>query len=389
MKHNKSYKYISLAVLILFIFGFREKTRATTPELGLELRTGISKLEGDWQKPRLNWIGAFLVHYSPVEYFTVVGELGYSHLSSHADAPRIHPILNESGKYRTVTMPAGLNFRFNFFPFKRWNPYSILGSGVIGWEAQYGGKTISQNNALQKGIATYTKAAGGVEYRINNKFAANFEVDFKYTSLDELDQLITGNERDGIISIYSGLIYYFRTNESKVSDYEGIPYALQHAITETKNRNPFERKGGIIEQSFNQQADSSSAPLVIHDPVRRVEEKTDIKIIARIVSSTPLKVNALLYRNNQQQKWSIRKLVEKEDHFETVIKAEEVSYPVLEYCVVALNQNMKGLGYAGLPQNPIRVDIVRQSQGWRIISSFIALVGWSAAAFIILKKQTL
>jgi hypothetical protein len=129
-------------------------------------------------------------------------------------------------------------------------------------------------------------------------------------------------------------------------------------------------------------------PVVIHSPVRRVEEGKDVKIKADIYENYKLKVASILYRPVGFDRWSVGKMMPiSGTQWDGVIPGRSVQEQGLEYCVIAVDEAISGVGYSGLPKLPVRVDVIGNPKMWRILTGTAALIGWGSSGYYILRKQ--
>jgi hypothetical protein len=130
------------------------------------------------------------------------------------------------------------------------------------------------------------------------------------------------------------------------------------------------------------------APIVVHYPVFLAEEGRDLEIKAHISSEIPIRVAAVIFRTTGTKKWNLAKLKKAEDgDYKAIIKGSAITTAGLEYCVVAVDTNMKGIGHSGLPNRPIQVQVDGNGRNWRIVSGLVAFFGWGAATYVVMRKQ--
>jgi hypothetical protein len=120
-----------------------------------------------------------------------------------------------------------------------------------------------------------------------------------------------------------------------------------------------------------------------------VEEGRNLKITAQIISAGPLRTTSVLYRSMGLKTWKVISLDQiNEVDYESVIESDEITPPGIEYCVVAVDQEAKGVGYSGLPARPIQVNVIEGGYGWRIAGGIFSALSWGIASYVILRKQT-
>jgi len=383
----KQVRSIPLHVCILMIFIFLSHSVAADSKIGIGFKGGVSRLEGDWKKPILNPAGAFVLSYSPTPYFSVGGEIYYSLLKTSQDGLRINPLFTNSDKFQTMTVPMEVNFQFNFAPYSKINPFSMIGGGALYWDSKYAGNTITLDGKKQRMYGTVVKAGGGLEFRLANTISFSVGSDFRYSFSDLLDQIKSGDEKDGIISAWAGLTFYPSGKNSDDLDQDHIPAALDLDPQHAEDRNGYMDHDGKPENNVPESAETN-APVVIHHPVFRAEVHHDLRIKADIFSSAPLRTVAVLYRTPGEKNWNVMQLaLDKGDEYSAVIKGKDVTQKGLEYCVVAVDNRLKGIGYSGLPQRPIQVQVVPSSLKWRVTGAIVSALAWGSASYILLRKQ--
>jgi hypothetical protein len=128
--------------------------------------------------------------------------------------------------------------------------------------------------------------------------------------------------------------------------------------------------------------------VVIHHPVFYAEEGRDLHLRSKILSTVPLRVAAVLFRTWGSVNWNVLELEENEEMvFTATLDGERIQSPGFEYCVVAVDQRVKGIGYSGLPTRPIRVKVIGNATRWRIIGGIVSALSWGAASYVVFRKQ--
>ncbi len=386
-KFLKQVRSIPFRVCILLIFISFSHSFAADSRIGIGFKGGISRLEGDWKKPVLDPAGAFVLSFSPSPYFSLGGEIFYSLLKTSQDGPRINPLFTNSDKFQTMAVPMEVDFQFNFAPYSKINPFGIIGGGALYWDSKYAGSTTMLDGKKQRMYGTVVKAGGGLEFRLANTLSFSLGSDFRYSFSDYLDQKKSGDEKDGIISAWAGLTFYPGANNEDDLDQDHIPAALDLDSQHAEDKNGYMDHDGKPENGVPESA-KTNAPVVIHHPVFRAEAHHDLHIKADIFSAAPLRTVAVLYRTKGVKKWNVMQLhLDKGDEYSAVIKGNTISQKGLEYCVVAVDNRLKGIGYSGLPQRPIQVQVVPNSLKWRVAGGIVSALAWGSASYILLRKQ--
>jgi len=361
---------------------------AVRNKVGVSLKMGLNKLEGDWQKPKINPDAAFCLLFSPNPFLSLEGELAYSILRTDDSPSRIDPSHSGAGSLRTFATPVGLALRFNFFPLSKVKPFATLGGGAVWWNSKLGSESIAGQGTRQQHRNIYLKAGGGLEFQVSPGLALFTGSDFRYSSSDFLDQIKSGDEKDGIISAWVGLTYYFANRDARDRDGDNVPSDMDLSPQEREDANGYldhdGRPEGEIREPLNK-----NAPIVIHHPTFEAEEKHNLKIQADIISAAPLRTAAVLYRPIGNKNWQITPFEAiGASKYQATIKGKDVEATAMEYCAVAVDQNVEGIGYSGLPNRPVQVKLIRHGNAWRALGAVGAAIGWGVSTYIILRKQS-
>ncbi|MBN1997537.1 porin family protein [candidate division KSB1 bacterium] len=372
--------------IFLSLFSLPDIADANERPFNLGIKLGLNKLEGDWKEPKLNPQGSLYFSYDLVPYFGIGGELNYSILKTKSDMERIGA-LYDSEKFKVVSIPFEIKCRFNFFPFSRVNPFATIGGGVIQTNAFHDNETIAVDGQDQKGSEGVLSAGGGLEFRLPDGLALSIGADYRQLFTDKLDQLDYGDESDGLISVWGGLGYYFGPVTPDDADGDCIPKELDLDPAQAEDRNGYLDHDGVPESGMASNK-TKNAPIVIHHPVFTAEAGQDLKISAKILTNSPLRTAAVLYRKVGKKNWNVQKLEPFEGAvFSAKISGDNITEEGMEYCVVAVDERVKGIGYSGLPTRPIRIKVVKNGSGWRIASGIAAVLSWGAASYIVFRKQ--
>lgn len=373
-------------------------------QFGLGLRVGANRLHGDWPKPKLNPFLVGQLKYCITPYIGLGLEVGYSELKSREnfeDPPELSMLT--AADYKTVIIPFEAQATLNFLPIGKVNPHLVLGGGAVLWDAQYQNNTIMRSvgsgTAQQKGLDSFIKIGTGLEFRLSRYMTATVGATYRYSLTDMLDQIHHGDLKDGLVDAYVGLTYYIRTNISNDPDDDGIvnDLDLDSSIPEDADgymdhdgkpeRGP-DLRAFEVQGTLDFQESTSVAPVVIHYPIPVAESGKDLKVLAKIYKKGSLRAALVLFRVTGKQDWKSRKLmlVESND-YEAIIPGKYLTNAGLEYCVVAVDEKVTGVGYSGLPNRPIRIKTIKNGDGWRVLSGTMGLIGWGAAAYMLAKEK--
>ncbi len=367
--------------------------RAAESKFTVGVKAGVNKLEGDWKYSRFNPMGSLVLNYSPMPYFGIGVEANYSSLMTKELVPDLQQVVDlQTGvpdDFKTTAFPIELDFKFNFAPRNLVNPYASLGFGGINWESTYDGNTIMRDGGEeQKGIDLLFKTSGGLEFVLENGLGFTIGADFRFTGSDVIDQRATGDLNDGITSVWGGVSYAFKKKDPLDLDGDHITKSLDLDLYRPEDPNGYLDHDGKPEGG--KPSKPTKAPTVIHFPVFLAEEGRDLEISAAIASEIPIRIAAVIYRTTGTKKWNLAKMSKSTDgDYAAVIKGSRVTTAGLEYCVVAVDTDMKGIGHSGLPNRPIQVKVDVNGRNWRIVSGLVAFFGWGGATYVVMTKQNI
>jgi len=382
--------YFYIFIISMFI-GTTALAGGDQSNFGIGLRSGVNRLEGDLTKPSFNPFIFGHLTYNAFDYLAIGFSGGYS-VSGDEDAP----------DFQTIIMPYEGDLIFSFFPLGKVNPYVVLGAGGMYWNFTQDGETVRYaSGKLAKGHELSVKSGGGLEIKLNRArtFYLNVGATFRYSMSDMLDNRYSGDENDGFIDVYGGFTYYFRGSARDDKDNDGVPDEIDLKSEIREDPDGYMDHDGspdgippvTIALSSTDQINTDvdkEPPVVIHTPVRRAEEGQTVKIDADIYENKQLKVASVIYRPLGFDRWKVEKLrCVGGTLYQGIIPGTALKKQGLEYCVIAVDEAVSGVGYSGLPKLPIRVEVLGHSKAWRILSSAAALAGWGGASYLILRKQ--
>lgn len=383
--------YLSVILSLIFSSHFVWAGGQQT-NFGIGLKGGVSRLEGDWTNPSFKPAVYGQLIYNLFDYLAVCAEAGYV-AAGDKDQPDVE----------TIIIPYEGHLTFSFFPLGKVNPYVILGGGGVYWNYTVAGQTAvdPMSGQYHKGYDSFIKSGGGLEIPLNrsHSFYFNIGATYRLSFTDWLDKLKQGDEKDGVIDIYGGFTYYFRTTTRGDRDNDGVPDELDLKPEIKEDPDGYLDHDGkpdgippitvAMSSSIGESTETDKdPPVVIHSPVKRVESGKDIRITADIYENKKLKVTSILYRPIGLDQWKVGQLLNKGGTlYEGVIPGRTVRKQGVEYCVIAVDEAISGVGYCGLPKLPVRVEVLGNSKLWRIVAGTAAVAGWGASGYYILKKQ--
>lgn len=386
-------KISSLGLIALVVLLFSSTIASAGGEqtnFGIGLKGGINRLEGDWSNPSFKPAIYGQLIYNLFDYLAICAEGGYAKVGT-----------KDNTAIETILIPYEGHLMFSFYPLGWVNPYVILGGGGVFWNYTENGQTKVDPNTGKyfKGYDSFLKSGGGLEFSLNRArtFYFNIGATYRLSFTDWLDLRKSGNENDGVIDVYGGLTFYFRTNARGDRDNDGVPDELDLKPDIKEDADGYMDHDGkpegippitIPRNSASNDEIDRQPPVVIHSPVRRVESGKDIRIRSDIYEDRKLKVASILYRPVGSDQWKVGQLLNVGGTlYEGVIPGRSVQKQGVEYCVIAVDEAISGIGYSGLPKIPNRVEVLGHPKFWRIIAGSAALIGWGASGYYILKKQ--
>jgi len=353
--------------------------------LGIGLTTGLGRLEGDISGSQLSPFFMGHLRFLPVPYFALNGELGFSSLNT------------SNSSFKTQIIPFELSAIFNFLPHSKVNPYIFAGGGGVFWKAKGIDPLTGQKGTLESNTDSFLKTGGGLEFFVSRSVAINLGATFRLSLTDNLDQLNQGDENDQVLDVHAGVTFYFNKNRND-RDNDLIPDELDLMPDIAEDHDGYLDHDGIPEKNPNPIAmgsmdwpignDSNASPVVIHYIVQKAESGRNISIKSHVYSEKNLKVVAILYRPMGEPKWNVVRMDERGNHlFQGEIPGYAVTTEGLEYCVVAVDETLSGIGYSGLPSKPITVNISPSGKAWRFIGATFGAATIGSASYLVLRKQ--
>ena len=374
------------------LFGKSLYSAGEKGDIGLGLKVGLDQIEGDIRNPAIRPFAYGSLVYNLNDYFGLGLETGYSFLEDE-DRPT----------FQTRIVPFELHAKLSFFPLSRVNPYAILGGGGVYWNAVENGLTIRnpETQEAQEKIDSFLKAGGGIEFALTGKknLYLSLGATFRYSLTDGFDQIWSGDENDGIVDAYVGFTYAFRASSQGDRDDDGVPDELDLKPSVPEDNDGYMDHDGQpdgvpplndvwMKEQTAQPGDDTVPPVVIHMPVRKVAAGKTIKIVAEIYENNKLKVASILYRPKNFTEWKVASLKNMGGIlFEGEIPGKYVKNQGVEYCVIAVDESLSGIGYSGLPRRPNQVQVSAHPVFWRAFNSVASLLGWGAAGYLIWRKQ--
>ena len=358
---------------------------------GFGIHGGLARFKADIENPGYSLFGSGFVSYNLNEFMVLSLGSGYSGLTD-----------NDCVTFRAQLVPVEISMRFNLFPLNSATPYVVLGAGGTFWWAKNNGTTIYRDLNDQKEFTPSVKTGGGMELMLDKRNTVGFDFGFNYRYIfsESPDQIFEGDFDDAAFEVYLGLSYYVNPVDKKDRDADGVPDYLDLARLVPEDQDgyldhdgkpddrPEDRFAQMLEMLADtlQESDDTIPPVVLHMPVRKVEAGQRISIHAEVLENKILKMVSLLYRQKGSEQWEIETMVSSGGgKYHAYIPSSSVAAPAIEYCIVAVDAAVSGIGYSGLPKRPNVVKVIPNSKRWRRLGSVIALLGWGAAGYLALQ----
>ena len=365
-----------------------ELSFAQGPSFGAGLRAGAGRIDGDVKKSTLKPFASGIFTYSPVPHLALGLEAGVGEFFTDDVASR-------DALVRIV--PVELDFTFHFSPYRKISPFASLGAGWIFWHnfEKEGGQGIDDASERD---AFALKTAGGMEITLSRLVNLSIGAALRYSQSDLVDLDGNGDEDDALVTVFSGLTFKFGKSQPDI-DRDGILDRYDLDSQAKEDRDGYMDHDGVPDTqiSSNLLAFTGSStsdgiddipPIVIHSPVRRAAEGRDLTVRAEVYENRSLLKSAVLYRPLNFRRWLVQPMTTYDnENYEGTIPGSYVQLGGLEYCVVAVDQAISGLGYSGLPKRPNFVEVNRSETLWQILTGVAAAGGWGAATYIVARNQ--
>jgi hypothetical protein len=366
--------------------------QAQESKFGIGLRGGAGKIEGDVKTRLLKPFASGIIYYSPDPHFSLGLEAGIGDLLIDNDKS------SQDSIARVVPIEFDVTLRFS--PHHTFSPFATLGAGGVVWHnfRKQDKQTLHYNFARE--YSNYiVKTAGGLDIALSRRFNFSLGAAFRYSFTDLLDLNPNGDENDGLITVFSGLTVKIGGGLPD-QDRDGVwdRYDLDSRAKE--DHDGYMDHDGVPDTQIgsNLLALTGSAgsgvddipPIVIHTAIRRATAGSEVKVRAEIFENRSLLKAAVLYRPYTVRRWLVEPMFSKDgETYEARVPGISVQKVGLEYCVVAVDEAISGLGYSGLPGRPNFVRVTGKEGWWRALTILTAAGGWGAAAYVVNRKQEL
>jgi hypothetical protein len=374
-------KFLRMSCFLACVLCFYGTLFSGDWRFGTGLTGGISRFEADHPNPAISPVVAGHFRAFPVPYFGLSADIGFSTLLT----------TNDPTDFKTRILPFEISGIFNFLPLSFISPYFIIGGGGVYWE------TLSNDSKTGDGVDSFLKTGLGVEVQMSTSFSWHLFGTWRLSMTDGLDRIWQGNENDQVVELQTGFTYYFDSSR-RDRDHDWIKDETDLMPDIAEDGDGYLDHDGVPEKnppvlattamSSPAWLDADMAPVVVHHNIRKAEAGRSVGVEARIFSGKELRVAAVLYRPVATSNWEVVNMSEQEDGtYFARIPEYAVIDPGFQYCVVAVDETMKGVGYSGLPSRPITVETHPNGTPFRIIGGVLGTAAIGTATYMVIKKQ--
>ena len=202
---------VSIVIVILFISQNLFSQFLNANRYGIGLNMGGAKIFCENPHTGFGFATELYAKYKINPRFFSVLALGYSELSDGT------MIVDNKCTFSTDLITFDIKGGVNLLTEGRFIPFAYLGLGVFRFQAE--GSAFTSPNLLNN--AFYDAAfmlGGGIETRISPKIAITANLDYRYTTGDDLNGINNQQDKDGYLTIKSGVTYYIDPAFTGASD---------------------------------------------------------------------------------------------------------------------------------------------------------------------------
>ena len=382
---------VSLGLVALAVFMMTGFSQAQTSKVGLGIRGGAGRIEGDVKgsKYRIRPFGSGLFYFSPDPHISLGLEAGYGEFIIDDDAQ------NDS---LARAIPVEFDITFRYSPYHKITPFVTLGGGGIFWKNRLkgGGDLGGGDGSYER--AYILKTAGGLDISLSRRLNLSLGAAFRYALTDVLDLDASGDEKDGLITFFSGFTFKFGGGKPD-RDHDGVIDRYDLDSKAKEDRDGYMDHDGVPDTQINSSllafTNTSNSngvddipPIVIHSPVLRATAGKDLSIDAEVFENRKLLKAAVLYRPVNVRRWLVEPMASYgNESYQARIPGSVIQKVGLEYCVVAVDEAISGIGYSGLPKRPNLVTVNGSETFWRVASVLLAASGWGTAFYAVSRNQ--
>ncbi|MDZ7363331.1 MAG: PorT family protein [candidate division KSB1 bacterium] len=377
--------------MAIFFFAPAAFVSAQAPKFGVGLRVGAARLENDVKLPPLRFEASGLFSFALKPHLRLGAEAGFADLALGADPDTV--ILR--------MVPAALHLTLRLAPYSKVTPFVTLGGGGVNWKHldKRSKKTIQRPGQKENHFDYFLQTSGGLEMALSSRVSWTLGATYRYGLTDDFDMLDIGDQNDAVLSAFTG----FTFNIGKISgdaDRDGVldRYDLDGRRKEDRDGYldhdgvPDRRMAGNIAAYVNAPDANTGSdnvpPIVIHQPILHATAGKDLRLTAEIFENQSLRKAAIIYRPFNVSRWLVEPMNPAKGKLHVgVIPGTSIHKTGLEYCIVAVDEAISGVGYSGVPDRPNFVRVHGKETGWRLVTGLAAAAGWGAASYLVFRKQ--
>lgn len=376
-------------IIVICLLAQAAAVSAQVPKFGFGFRAGMAKLDGDVNisslRPEINGIFSFLLK----PHLRLAGEAGFADLALGANP--------DTAVLRMI--PLALNLTLRFSPYSDVTPFVTLGGGGVSWKHLDKRTHNAITRAGQKTRAWdyFLQTSGGLDVSLSPRMSWTLGATYRYGLTDDFEALSLGDKNDAVISAFTGLTVHFGKIAGD-ADHDGVIDRYDLSAKAAEDRDGYldhdgvpDRRMGDAIAAYVNSADSLSGdkapPVVIHTPVLHATAAHQLRLNAEIFENHRLRKAAIIYRPANSPRWLVEPLnLVKGNLYTGTIPGAVIQRAGLEYCVVAVDEAISGVGYSGVPDRPNFVRVHGKETAWRLAAGLAAVAGWGAATYLVFHK---
>jgi hypothetical protein len=377
--------------MVIFSFVPATFVLAQAPKFGVGLRAGVARLESDLKLPPMRFEASGLLSFALKPHLRLSAEAGFADLALGADP--------DTAILRLV--PAALHLTLRLAPYSKVTPFVTLGGGGVNWKHldKRTKKTIQRPGQKENQFDYFVQTSGGLEIALSSRMSWTLGATYRYGLTDDFDMLKIGDQNDAVLSALTGLTF----NIGKIpgdADRDGVLDRYDLDLRRKEDRDgyldhdgvPDERMAGNIAAYVNAPDANTGSdnvpPIVIHQPVLHATAGKALRLTAEIFENQSLRKAAIIYRPFNTPSWLVEPMIPAKRNLHVgFIAGASILQTGLEYCIVAVDEAISGVGYSGVPDRPNFVRVHDKETGWRLVTGLAAAAGWGTASYLVFRKQ--
>ena len=250
-----------LAGLWIVILASAAAAQQTPGKSGVGLHLNASYLVGgtSWDSKVFAQYGVYYIHTFDRNYGMELSAYMGTNRPRNQDLSGLTSYFSiaPNTPWRTFMYSITTNFRWNFMPKERFNPYLVVGPGLLIWDL----RNVSRENntfplppsgtsASDYRVNVLENLGGGFEYFLNEDWAIDFSARFYHIINQQYDMSGRGDEQDIGMEARLGLSWYFGGWSD--SDDDGIRDSEDRCPTRREDFDGFEDNDGCPDPDNDQ-----------------------------------------------------------------------------------------------------------------------------------------